>query len=67
MIKFIKDNGKALIINDISEETGWVILYNESYMLFHIWENIENYSYGLSFDECCGTLEEAFEIVEGYT
>lgn len=67
MIKFIKDNGKALIINDISEENGWVIWYDQSYMLFHIWENIENYSLNKPFDKCCGSLEEAFEIVEGYT
>ena len=66
MIRFIMDNGKAIIFDDVGEENGWVVEYDPIGCYFAVWDNAERHITE-NPSVICKTLEDVLKTVNSYT
>jgi len=67
MIRFVMDNNRAVIFNDVGSEDGWVVEYDHKDYKFLVWDNGERYALGEMHGSTFDTLEEVLLAVNSYT
>ncbi|HHT9146003.1 MAG TPA: hypothetical protein ACFYD4_10060 [Candidatus Wunengus sp. YC61] len=67
MLRFIKENNRAMIFDDVGSEDGWVVEFDDSKKKFLVWDSAERHA--MKQDCCveCNTLEEVLATVNSYT
>ena len=67
MIRFVMDNNRATIFNDVGSEDGWVVEYDHKDCKFLVWDNGERHALGEMHGSTFDTLEEVLLAVNSYT
>ena len=67
MIRFVKENNKAIIFNDNVEENGWAVEYDSLTCRFLVWDNSERHASGELYSHACDSLEQVLTTVNSYT
>jgi hypothetical protein len=67
MIRFVNNKDKAIIINDVGSEDGWVVEYNPKNHKFLVWDNAERHVEGERYATEFDTLEAVLRAVNSYT